>query len=261
MIEYRILYLVRQVLLFYIVVRIIVRIFVTDAMAELLMAFVVCVLQMNGHRCLLLPHRFHRLENRLCAGIAFRRPRHIDCSLGEDELGFRHPHTFHLLRRRRSHYHGHGVRIADILRCADHDSSRDEFYILPRVEHFCQIVNGSVRIRSPHAFNKGRYRVVMLVSRLVIANHSLLNALRGSLQIDVDFPVLRRRLSRQNSQFYRIQRLSGVTARNVREELTGVRLQNGMITAHSFDRIGHRSVQKLANVLRRQRLQLKDHRP
>ena len=100
----------------------------------------------------------------------------------------------------------------------------------------------------------------MVIPRLIVLHHPLLNTLRRHVQRDVNFPVLTPGCG-QNAQLHGIERKARVPARHVRKELRGIRVQHGPVCAHPLLFIGDGPAQKLLHVFSGKRLQLKDNGP
>ena len=88
--------LIRQILLLYIMIRIVVSIFIARSPPQLGRSLIMRVLQMgrNGQVSRLL-HRLHGLENGITAGVALGGTGNIGRSLGQNNLGLRHPDPLH----------------------------------------------------------------------------------------------------------------------------------------------------------------------
>ena len=212
---------------------------------------------MDGNRCAGLAHAFPGRRDGHDRGIAFGRGRHIQDGLGEDDFRLGHSDALHRLSRRYCHCQRLWIRISHILGRADHDPARDELDILPRVQHFCQIIHRRIRVRSPHALDKCRDRVIVVVSGLVVVHHTLLDAFRSHLQGDMDQAVLAA-VCGQDPQFHRIERVSGIPSGNIRQKIQGVLVNLRMEGAHPLFLVIHCPAQDRLDILLIQRMELKD---
>ena len=83
-----------------------------------------------------------------------------------------------------------GICISHVFGGTDHDSSGNKRHALSCIQHPGQIINRRIRVGSPHAFDKRRNRVVMVVPGFIIPHHSLLDAFRRHIhESDVNFSV------------------------------------------------------------------------
>ena len=182
-------------------IRVIVGIFISNAMAQAFMAAVMGILQMHRNGCLLRLHAAHGFLYGIYRRIALGCTGHVRYCLGKNDLGFRHSHPFHCLCCCRCHTKGLGICVSNIFGSQDHDSSCNKFHIFSCIEHFCQIIDCRIWIGTPHALDKGGNNIVMVVPILVVTDHTLLNALRSHLKGQMDLTV---RISGcgENSQFY-----------------------------------------------------------
>ena len=178
-------------------------ILIADAMSQLFCTTIMLILQMNrnGGRSRL--HRCHGIKDCIAGCIALRRTCHIRSGLGQDDLCFRHTDPLHCLSCCHRHLNGLWICISHILRCADHNPASNKFNIFPGIQHFRQIKDRRIRIRSPHTLDKCRDRIIMIISAFVIADHFFLNTLRCHLQRNMDLSILTF-LCSQNSKLQRI---------------------------------------------------------
>lgn len=225
MIKDRSLDLVRQILLFYIVVRIIMGIPVPNAMTQILVSSIMGILEMCRYRRPFCLDALHCFGDRHYRRIALRCGRHVEHCLGENNLGLRHPDPLHSLGRGYRHRKCHGIGISYILGGTDHNSAGNKADILPCVEHLCQIIDRRIRIRSPHTFDECGNCVVMIVSILIIAYNPLLNTFGDDLKRQVNHPVYTP-LRRQYGKFHRIQSKSCVSSRHISQKLEAIRFSS-----------------------------------
>ena len=137
MIKDRSLDLVRQILLFYIVVRIIMGIPVPNAMTQILVSSIMGILETCRYRRPFCLDALHCFGDRHYRRIALRCGRHVEHCLGENNLGLRHPDPLHSL--------GRGYRHRKCMGSAFPTSSEAQIIILraikrissPCVEHLC----------------------------------------------------------------------------------------------------------------------------
>lgn len=122
MVKYLFFHSIRQILLFYVMIRIVVGVFVSDSVSQFCGATIMGVLQMrrNRHGTLTF-HGIHCLEHGITRGIGFRCCCHIEDRLGKNDLGLRHTNALHRLCRADGHGKCLRIRVSHILCRADHD--------------------------------------------------------------------------------------------------------------------------------------------
>ncbi len=136
-----------------------------------------CILQIS--RNLQIPallYFFHRLEDSCRTCIRLRRSRYIDRSLGQDDLSLRHADPFHCFCSTDRNLERPRVSSSAFFCCRNHDSPGNESHIFPDRKQPCQIIQRRIRVRTAHAFDERRNRIVMIVAILVITDVLLLNA-------------------------------------------------------------------------------------
>ena len=159
---------------------IIVRIFVSCPVPQLLSSLIMPVLQVYRNRHgPLVPDCVHGLKHSHAGRIALWRGCHIGHCLGQDDLGFRKSDPLHGLGRIHSHRQCLGICVSHILRCAYHNPSGNEFDILTRIEHPGQIIDSRIRVRAAHALDKCRNRIIMVIPVLIVPHHPFLDAFLG----------------------------------------------------------------------------------
>ena len=179
-------------------------IFIAESMSQLLRAFVVLILKMcrNRHR----PHirySLHRILDPHIGRIALRSRRDIGGRLGEDDLALRHSDPLHRLRRAHRDHKRIRIRISDILGSADHDPAGNKLHILTCIQHSGQVIDRRIRVRSTHALDECRDRIVVVIPVMIVANHPFLDTFRRDIDRDMDLSVLRL-VRRENSELDRI---------------------------------------------------------
>ena len=97
----------------------------------------------------------------------------------------------------------------------------------------------------------------MVVSPLIVAHRTFLDALLGHVQVNVNQPVLRP-LCSENSQLHRVESRPGVPVGHICQKLLCLRFQHSPVHAHSLLGICHRAAQKLPDIVLFQLLQLKN---
>ena len=212
------------------------------------------ILQVRGHRqipCFL--DTTHGRVNGAHRCVAFRRAGYISHRIRQNDLGLRHAYPLHRQRCAHSHLKRLGIRISHILRGANHDTARNEGDTFTGIKHFCQIIDRSVRIRPPHAFDKGRNRIIMVVPGLIVFHHTLLDAFARHLQRYVDFSVRGPRRG-HDPQLYGIQRMPGIPSRHIGKEIHGVLIYLRVVGAHPLLPVIDSPPQKLLYILPGQRL-------
>ena len=252
---------VRQILLLHIVIRVIMGVFIALTPPQFFGSAVMPVLQMDRHRCRdIVLHRVHRLHDGIYRGVALRGAGHIGRRLTQNDLALRHADPFHLLGSARRHHHGHRICVSHVLGGTDHDAPRDEAYILTRVQHSGEIIDRGVRVRSPHALYKCGDRIVVIVPVPFVPEHPLLDALLRHRQGDADPAVLVRRRG-EDPQLHRVDGGAGIAVRHIREIRCRLFCDLRVVAAHALHRVRDRAVHEGADILRLQRLQLKDPGP
>ena len=136
------------------------------------------------------PDFTHRRKNCLNGCIALRCRRNIGRCLRKNNLRLRHSDSFHGKRCADCNLKCLRIGVSDILRRTDHNPSRNKGHTLSRRKHSGQIINRRVRIGAPHAFDKRRNRVVMVVTGFIVAQNLFLNTLSGHLKRNVNHFVI-----------------------------------------------------------------------
>ena len=208
-------------------------IFISDSMSKVLRTFIVSILQMRRNRCLVGFYILHCTEDGIAGRITFRCRCHIQHCLRQNNLGLRHSNPFHSLGCRYCHSERHRICISHIFRSADHNPSCNKFNIFSCIQHFGQIIHRGIRIRSPHTFNKCGNRIVMIISRLIITYHTLLDTFRSHIQCKMDLSVAIS-LRRQDSQLHCIQCVSCVSPGDICQEFQSILLNYRLVASHSF---------------------------
>ena len=146
---------------------------------------------MHGNRrCLCMLHHIHCCKYRIACCITLWCTCHISNCLWQNDLCLRHSHTLYRLRRRCSNHKCHWICISDILGCKNHNTSCNKLHILTCIKHPCQIINRCIWIGTSHTLDKGRNRIIVVISRFVIGNHSFLNTLTRHIQGNVYDSIL-----------------------------------------------------------------------
>ena len=90
--------------------------------------------------------------------------------------------------------------------------------ILPRFQHSCQIIKGSIRIRAAHGLNKSCDRIVVVIPGLIVADCLLLYALLCNFQCDMYLSIASR-ICCKHSKFYGIQSGTGIAICDIGQEI------------------------------------------
>ena len=98
----------------------------------------------------------------------------------------------------------------------------------------------------------------MIISPFVIPHRFLLNALRGNRKCNVDLTV-RTALCRENSQFQCIQRISGISSRNICQKIKGILIRHCFISSHALLHISQCPGKKRFDIIFFQCFQFKDN--
>ena len=122
-------------------------------------------------------HCFLRPGNCLKRRVTFGRACDIRRSLRQYNLRFRHSHPLHGKRRIHRDNQRHRIGVRYVLRSAYHNPPCNKSRLFTCRQHFGQIIDRRIRIRSSHAFNKRGYIIIMVIAGLVISNRLLLNTL------------------------------------------------------------------------------------
>ena len=222
-------------------------------MSQLLVPSIMGILKMRRNRCLFAFHTFHCLGNRPHCRVALRSRCHVKHGLGQNNLCLRHPDPLHCLGCRYRHGQSHRVCVSHILRCADHDSAGNKPDILSGIKHLCQIVHRSVRVGSPHAFDKGGYGIIMVVPVLIVTDYSFLDTLGYNIQCQMNEPVTAS-FGSQNGKLHRIERQSGIATRHICQKCACIRIDPSVIASHSLLLIVDSPVNQAFHILLGQRL-------
>ena len=59
---------------------------------------------------------------------------------------------------------------ADVLAGQDHQTTRDETRVLPRLDHACEVVQGRIDVAATHALDEGADHVIVLVAVAVVSD-------------------------------------------------------------------------------------------
>ena len=164
-------------------------ILVADSMSQLLMPSIMGILKMGRNSRPGTLHTVHCCKNSIHRCITLRCTCHICSSLGKNDLGFRHSYPLNCLGCCCCHYQGLGICISNIFRSKDHHTSCNKFHIFTCIQHLRQIINCSIRIGAAHTLDKCRNNVIMVISILIIAHHTLLDTLRSHIQSNMDLAV------------------------------------------------------------------------
>ncbi len=248
--------LLREVLLFDEMVRVVVGIFIALSSAEPCRAPVMGVPEMAGHGKE--PACFNVLHCRAdgnVAGIALRSRGNVGRCLGKGDPPLRHADALNGLVCGNSSGEGPRVRIAHVLARRDHDPPGDKERVLSRSDHFCQPVYRCIGIASTHALDERGDRVIMLV--LVIDKGLFLDRLLSCPEIkDEPAPCARRR--RQDAELKRVQRAPGIASRSRHEMRESFRGQFDLQRPESPVLVPQGPQQERADILVAQRLELED---
>ena len=222
-------------------------------------SFIMGILQMGWNRQIAgLFHCLHRFLYRHTAGIALGRTGHIGCRLRQNNLSLRHTDSLHCQRSIGSHNKRLRIRIAHILRGANHDSSGNKSHLFPGIQHPCQIIDRSIRIRASHAFDESRDGIIVIVSGFVVAHDTLLDTFFGNLEGNMNLTVLSRRGS-HDTQFHRIQGMSGIATGQLCQKINCFILYLRLIDSHTPVHIIDCFSDQLFDCLHRNRFQFKDN--
>ena len=142
---------------------------------------------------------FYGAINRQDSAVALGRGCNVNDRLCQWYPGLGPANEFGCLESGAGQHQCHRVGQTDVFGRMNDDPSRNEPWILARVNHFCQPVQSRVRIAAAHRFDKCRNRVVMRIF-VIINDCFLLNTLLGGGQINVHDSV-RGGLSGQGCDF------------------------------------------------------------
>ena len=149
---------------------------VPAAVAQLLHQLGRRIAQVHGHRqiALGLDCPLSQSNGRISA-VGLRTGGQIGRALGQGNAAFGIAEPFNRIKSRVGEYKGGRVRMADVLTGTDEQSARDEFGVLPALNHPRQPVDRPVRVAAADGLDEGRRNVVMGVARLVVAAEVGLN--------------------------------------------------------------------------------------
>ena len=212
-------------------------IFISCAVSQFCCSFIMCILQVCRNRQISGGlYLLHCLKYCFTAAVALRCRGNIGYCLRQNDLCLRHSYPFHRQRCIDRYHQCLRICISHILRSTDHDTSCDKSHTLSCIQHPCQIINRRIRIRPPHTFDKCGNGIVMIVTIFIISCCSLLNTLLCHIQSNVNLPVSGR-FSSHNSQFNGIQRVSGISTGDIRQEIQRIFIYGSVIGTHSAIRI------------------------
>ncbi len=201
-------------------------------------------------------HGLHGLKYRLAGRIAFRGTGNIGNRLGENDLGLWHAHPLHRQRSVHRHCQSLRIRIAHVLGGTDHNPAGDKSDALPRPE---QIVHRRIRIRPPHALDKGGNGVIMAVAGLVIPHCPLLYTLLSHIQRDMN-PTVLPPAGGEDSKLHGVEDVPGIPAGDIRQKFQSVLLNHRIVNPHAPVTVIDRPFDQLPHCLHRQGFQLKQQR-
>ncbi len=154
--------------------RVVVRIDIALAVAELLRALVVGVAKLlRRAQVAVLAHVAGRSRERAHDRIRLRGPRQVDRSLRQIQLRLGQPHVLERLRRRDRDHERLRVSVAHVLRGEDDHPACDEARVLARLEHRDEVVDGRVGVGAAHRLDEGGGEVVVQVARAVVDERAL----------------------------------------------------------------------------------------
>ena len=129
-----------------------------------------------------------------------------------------------------------------------HYPSGDKLNVFSCIQHPCQVIDCSIRIRTPHALNKRRNGIIVIISALIITDSPLLNTFLGHIQINMN-PSVAASARSQDSQFHRIEGGPGVPVGHIGQKLHGVVINPGIIAPHALFFIIHSPLDQLFYIL------------
>ena len=166
-------------------------ILITNSMTKLCRTLIMCILKVRRDRtCLRMSYQLHRLIYCHDRRIAFWSTCHIRCGLSQYDPRLRHTEPFHCLGGTDGHHQCLWISVRHILRRTDHDPAGNERHILPGIQHPCQIIHSRIRIRSPHAFDKCRYSIIMIISGFIITQNPFLDTFLCHIQSNMYLIIL-----------------------------------------------------------------------
>src|SRR5207247_2643622 len=155
-----------------------------------------------------------RLPDRDCRRVRLGRTRELDSRLRWAELGLRKPDELQCLGRGDSHAQRARVCVPDVLRGENHHAPGDEAWILARLQHRCQVVDGCVRVAAAQGLDEGGREVVVLIALAVVEKRSLACGVEDVLLAYLG--VLR--AGRREGELQDLERAAGVATRSVRDQ-------------------------------------------
>ena len=121
---------------------------------------------------------FHVRDGRVdgdIRSVGFGRTGQIGCRLSQIDATFGHADDFGRLKCRGGDGQSHGIRVADIFRCGDDQTTSNESRIFAGFQHPSQPVQSGIRITAANAFNESTGDVVVIVTIRIETNDSPLH--------------------------------------------------------------------------------------
>ena len=126
---------------------------------------------------------------RIVGFAAFRCPAHVSGRMRERNACFGQADKFDSLLRRDRQRQRFRIGQTDVFAGKNDNAPRDKAKIFASVQHFGEPVHRASFIRSAHAFDECADRVVVGVTRAIVHNRLLLNALLGNCEREVNHTI------------------------------------------------------------------------
>ena len=163
-------------------------------------------------------HPSLRLPNGLVRRIAFRAGREVHGALGQDNSGFWPTDALHRLEGVVGQHQRGWIRVANVLRRRDQQSTGNEFGVFASFHHSGEVVNCRVGIAGPNAFDECADDVVMGLSPFVVVGMWILDPL-GHRFVGHNQPSFRVRFQPVHHQFKRVEQPSRISATGAQQGL------------------------------------------
>lgn len=197
---------------------VIVRILVSLAMAETLCARIVGVTDRLGHATKTASANVgNRRINGHIGRVRLRRRGEVGGGLCQRNAAFRHADKSDRVGGCNGNHEGLGVSQTNIFCRRDHQTARNEAWVLPRLNHAGKVVNGRINVRATDGLNEGTDHVVVLITLAVIPQQGTIDGLGNVLRRNYAFTVIVG--GDDSGGFQRRQCATSITRREVHERV------------------------------------------
>ena len=188
--------------------RIVMRILIAIAVAQVLHQLRGSVAQMQGDRLIArLAHHGERLVNAQIGRVALRRGGQIDRGLCQGYAPFGPAYLHDRIEGGIGQQQRIGIGQTNVFGCRDDQPAGNELRVFPTLYHPCHPVECRIRIAAADALDKGRDNVVVHLPVFVVGQRILLQARHDQLVGNHHVAALR-----LDHQFQYVQQLAGIAA-------------------------------------------------